>query len=109
MPRAPKPSPARLLCCAGKGFTSQLRGRALHRRHPLKLFGQIKSHKQGSWPKDLSLRDQHGAIWPVDLEWLCAGPGASGRALKSVQKFSFSHEAVPFSNEPKASPFFVHC
>src|SRR6185437_4394826 len=84
--------PARLAGWGGKGSSpSELRGYAMLCGHLVKLLGKVQSHKQISWAKAGSMADQYGPNRPIDLNWLCARPGAGGLTLKSDQKFSFSH------------------
>jgi|RifCSP13_3_1023840.scaffolds.fasta_scaffold35736_2 hypothetical protein len=61
------------------------------RCHPIEFLGEIEPHKRGSWLKACPLADDNWSVRTVDFDWLYAGPNAIRLALKSVQKFHFSH------------------
>jgi hypothetical protein len=87
--------PPTLLRRAGESLASELRGCSQHCRHAVELFGQIDSKEQGAGTEALSLRHEQGPVRAVNMDWSDASPRTGRLALKSADKFSFCHDALP--------------
>jgi hypothetical protein len=89
------PLPATLLRRAGESLAGELGGCPQHGRHAVKLLGQIDPQEQGAGTEALSLRYEQGPVRTINMDWSDASPRTGRLVLKSADKFSFCHDALP--------------